>query len=790
MQVNTNTYPDSNIDPRDKGYDYILQYVKAAWNDARGYVPNNRLNYGQSRMNEVRQYALGRQSVTKYKKMLLVDEQQDKSWLNIDWTPPSFLTKFREIAISKLVQRKYDVVAFAVDPIAKSEEDAFFNEMKIKIAMREAAEKAAQQTGDEEILNNPLLQPNPNEPEDMEQLKMEQEFGYKHVMSMEAENAFALVQYQNNLEEKRKRVIENLYDFGVGGYTTYIDENGNTKIREVYPENLVLSYCSKPDFSDLIHWGELREMYVGDLQPYFTRAQLNDIVTNVAGKFGNPNNLMFGTDLSQYWSRFKVLVLDFEFLQYNNYTYKEEVDNRGNIRFGKTKYKDPSKLSVNRIGGLEEQFDEKMDVTGQRGSAEPKFIPVTKKVVYKTKWVVMTDFMYDYGISENQIRKQSSWWDTKLNVQLYSWNFYQMQFAGMTERLIPLEDKACLAWFRLQNMANKLIPYLINLDLNALEGVDFGAGGDKMKPEKVMDFIFSNFVVPYRSNDLLSNNPNYKPVSIEASGQLVVFGQLYEDLMRTVDLMRQVSGLNELTDGSTPNAKTLVPVAEAAMQSTNNALYLISFADKQLIQQLADAVICKVQIAVKLGKVEGYTKALGTDTVRFMQINPDISLHEFGIFIEDSPQDFERQQLLQELNIKDSQGLIEPEDKILVMSCRNLKQAAMVLAYRIKKRREKLQEYELQRIQQTSEGNAMAVQAAEAEKRTTLDMQVQLEIAKINAEKQWDFIIEQMKKQSDIDEASVQAEAKIIAQRIASDAKMVSDSMKLRESKKPESTKK
>lgn len=768
MQQQTNTYPNQQIDPREKGYDWILSYVKAAWGDSRGYVPNNMLNFGQSKMNEIREYALGRQSTTKYKKMLLADEQTDKSWLNIDWTPPSFLTKFREIAISKLVQRRYDIQAFAVDPLAKSEEDTYFNEMKVKIMMREALKKA----GGEELADSPVLAPAPGEPQDMEQLEMEQQFGYKHVMSMEAEQAISLAFYQNKFDDKRKRTIENLFDFGMGGYTQWIDENGHVKIREINPENMVLSYCSKSDFSDLVHWGEVREMYIGDLAPYFTADQMNQMVTSVAGRFGNPSNFMYGTDYSKYWNRFKILVLDFEFLSWNDYTYKEEVDSRGNTRFGKTKYQAASRMAVNQLGSLEADFNKPMNQTESKGQADPIFMPVTKKVVYKCKWVVMTDFMYDWGMSENQIRKPSSWWDTQLNIQLYAWNFYKMRFAGVTERLIPLEDKACLAWFRLQNMSNKLIPYLINIDLNALEGVDFGGGGEKMNPTKVMDFIFSNFVVPYRSTDLLSQNPNYKPVSIEASGQLVVFGQLYDDLMRTIDLMRQVSGLNELTDGSTPNARTLVPVANAAMESTNNALYLLSFADKQLIQSLADAVVAKVQIAVKLGKVQGYAKSLGDETIKFLQINPNLSIHEFGIFIEDAPQDYERQQLIQELNIRDSQGLIEPEDKILVMSCRNLKMASMILAYRIKKRREQMQQFELQKIQQQTQGNAQAAQIAEQERRTTLQTQLEADIAKINAEKQWEYIIQMGKKESDIQEAKIQSDAKVIAQRISAEAKI------------------
>jgi hypothetical protein len=537
---------------------------------------------------------------------------------------------------------------------------------------------------------------------------------------------------------------------------------------------MVLSYCAKNDFSDLVHWGEVREVYVGDLAPWFTVEQMNQIVQSVAGRFGNPSNFMYGTDYSKYWNRFKVLVLDFEFLSWNDYTYKEEVDNRGNVRFGKTKYQDATKLSVTKEGVIDKMgtIPNMIDFS-MKGQAEPIFMPVTRKVVYKCKWLIQTDYMYDWGMSENQIRKPSSWWDTKLNIQLYSWNFYKMRFAGITERLIPLEDKASLTWFKLQNMSNKLIPYLINIDLNALEGVDFGGGGEKMNPTKVMDFIFSNFVVPYRSTDLLSQNPNYKPVSIEASGQLAVFGQLYQELQNTLDMMRQVSGLNELTDGSTPNAKTLVPVANAAMESTNNALYLLSFADKQLIQDLADAIVSKVQIAVKLGKVEGYARSLGEETVKFFQINPDISIHEFGIFIEDVPSDFERQQLIQELNIRDSQGLIEPEDKILVMSTKNLKMASMILAYRIKKRREKLQEFELQKIQEASQGNAMATQVAEQEKRVTLQTQLEVDVARINAEKQWDYIIQMGKKDKDIQEAEIQKEAKVIAQRIQADARII-----------------
>lgn len=759
-------FPDNQIDVRLKGYDWILQYVKAAYADNRGFIPSIPIS-GQSRMREIKEYALGNQSISKYKKELLPTEQQDQTWATIDWTPLALLPKYREIAISRMFQQKYDIQAFAVDPLAKSEEDDYFNEMKVKIMMREAMEKMGQEG--QELASNPLLAPQLNEPQDMEQLKMEIDFGYKHIMSMEAEEMNTLIMQQNDGEELRKRTLEYLYDFGIGGYTQWIDENGMVKVREINPENLVLSYCAKNNFSDLTHWGEIIEVYVGDLAPYFTKEQLNDIIKNVAGKFGNPSNFDYGTDLSKYWNSFKVLVLDFKFLSWNTTFYKEEIDNRGNIRFGKTKFKQDL---------LKAQYNESFEETGEKGEAEPKFMPITRKVQYKCKWIIQTDFMYDYGISENQVRKQSSWYDTTLDIQLYSWNFYRMKFAGITERLIPLEDKACMTWYKLQNLTNKLVPYLINLDMSAFEGINFGKGGGNATPAEVIDFVFTNFVVPHRSTDLLRQNPNYKPVSIEASGQLALFSQLYEDLNNTIQMMRQVSGLNEITDGSTPNSRNLNSTNEAAAQSTNNALFLIQNADKYLTVKLADANIAKGQIAVKLGKVSGYRKALGQETVSFLQINPSVSNHEFGIFLEDAPSEAQREMFWQSLNAKEYQGLIEPTDKILVMSVRNLKQADIVLAYRIKKRKEQAQQQEMAKIQAATEGQQQTQAQAAQIAVEKLQMETQAEIAKINAEKQWDFIIEQMKKSADIDEAKVHAESKTIAAQIASDAKIVVEQMK------------
>lgn len=763
------TYPNPNIDPRKKSYDWILQYIKAAYKDSRGWMPFGALNVGNMKMAEIRMYALGKQSVDKYKKQLTIGEPQDESWRAISWTPLGLMCKFRDIAISKINQKKFDIQAQAIDDISRSEEDMFFNQMKVKMLMREQVQKAGQDPD-----SFPALALQPGEPEDMEQLSMEKEYGFKHVMSIEAEDAINLIHQQNNLEEQRETTNENLVDFGLGAYTTWIDENGMTKYRAINPEYLGLSYFEKKDGSDIVHWFEVVPTYVGDLAPYYTKEQLDDICNKALSKNGNPATYLPVVGYyNQAWNRFKVFVCKTKFLSWNETMYKEEVDGRGNVRFGKSAYENKQFLSVGKSGGLESQYGEAPTPEADKGAATPKYMQDQMKVVYKGDWIIDTDYMHNWGLQENQNRKYSSWWDTDLDLYLYAPSFYKMNFSGITEKLITLEDRANELYFNLQNLSNKLIPYLISIDMTSVEGAfNYGKGGKKGTPADTIDFVFSNFIVPYRAKDILSRNPNYKPVSIEPTGQLAAFDSLYNQLLGVIDLMRQVTGLNEATDGSTINPKNLNSTNFSMVESTNNALYLFSRADKNLLLRLSDGIIQKVQIAVKLGKVEGYAKALGDNTVKFFSINPDIALRELGIFMEEAPTDEERQSLLQDATLKESQGLITIADKIRIMSARNLNKEAMILDYKIQKRKEEEQQNQMQMVQQQSQSNAQVAQMTEQMKQQTIQVQLQADLVRIQTQMEWEYRIEGMKKSADVQGEQLQADARTIGHQIQATAKV------------------
>jgi hypothetical protein len=763
MLVNQYEYPSANVDPRKKGYAWILSYIRAANADGLSYMPGLMGNLSYRRLEEIRSYALGKQSVNKYKKRQPVDALADNTAVNNDYSVVPIICRFREIIISRLMQREYDLQAFAIDPLSKSKEDEIFNAMKIKILMRQAAQQAGSS-----LANSPVLAKGVGEADDLDELAMQAEFGYKDVMCEEAEQAIELVKQQNQFEEKRKRCIENWVDYGLGGYMQDIDENGKCINDDVPVKNLLVSFCEKNDFSDMVHRGVYVEMNLVDLAPYFTPDQMDEIQKSVAGKNNNPRMV---APFRRAWAKHKVTVLKFKLLTYDTNVYETAVDSRGNERFGRTEYSNIQYVQNNGMP-LGAQTMAKQ-ATPEDVDGFPRYLSSVKQVVYKANWIVDTDMMFDWGKSENQSRKLSDWGKTSLDMQIYAYNFDNMVFSGVTEKMIPIADSYYLTWQKLQNLKAKLIPYMIELDLTALEAVAMGKGGMNMTPKELIDFAFSNYVLLQRSNPLVSEkNPNYRAMRIEASGQLQAFAMLYQDLAFNIQQLYDLTGLNQITAAATPAPKTLVPGYENANIGTDNAIYLIALADKNTMLRMSDNIMCKIQIAVKLGKVEGYVKPLGWGNVKFLSINPDLSLWDMGIFLDDAPTQEERMMLYQEMTAKETEGIIMPADKLKVMGMRNLKQAQRYLAYVTKKGQERKQQEALQLTNANTQGQTQMLMMGEKAKQETIKVQGQIDMQKLMYQMQMQYEIEKMKKGSDMEEGINQGQAKIISAKIMADAKV------------------
>jgi hypothetical protein len=720
------TYPRHDINPDKKGEDWIRQYAKAVWNDSISSTPNTIFYRNAEEYDRIAKYRTGTQDISQYKKFLTGDDKADSSWMKIDWSIRPIVSTKRDIVISKIHSRQTNITCTPIDILARDKADEYYNTVRTKILMREALQQA-----NPELAQSPVLQPEPGEPEDLDELEMYMEYGYKHNAAMEAEMAIELVQYQNDWEQSRRQVIESLFDYGVGGWKDGIDADGRATIRPVKVENLITNYCRTPNFKDLTHVAEVLEVSVADLADKFSEADLKLISDKAINKNGLRTNYPGGSLYNRDTDRFKVKVMDLEFYSYNTIVYRQRINEEGNLVYRKSKYENANEP----------------DMVDIEGNVTSKFIKRTVKVVYKCKWIVDTDFMYDFGLATNMKRDKQAKLDTSLSYHLFAYNFHEMKAQGYMERIIPIVDEYQNTIYKVQNFKQRWLPYIIDIDLNALESVALGKGGQKMKPLEVLDMMFQTNVLVGRKSDV-AGNPNYKSVDIRPTGMAEEFSVLVNDLSRILSDLNIVLGLNELTDSTTPNSKTLVPVAQMAYESTNNALYPVIYADKQLSVSAAKGIIQRVQIAVKQGKVEGYVHALGTNSMKFISVSPEIAMHDFGIKITDAPTDDQRRMLLEGMNLKDSQGMIDPADRILVMNCNNLKQAEMILAYRIKKRQEKAQADAMAQQQQNGEIQMQSAQAAEQSKQQTMQLEYQLKMQLENLKGEWALKVAMVKAES------------------------------------------
>jgi hypothetical protein len=719
------TYPKDDIDPKDKDLKWGMQYAKASWHDWNYTIPRTVFYNAADKYEELRLYSAGKQPINKYKKLMGVDEQTNETYLNLDWTPRPFVIQKRDVAIAKVLQSGHNIVATPIDPTAKAELDHFYAAAKAKIAIRMQLQQQNPQ-----LAQHPALASNPGDPEDFEELQMRVDFGEQFNRARDAEEAIQLGMYENNEKAFDQKLVEDLFDCGIAGYREWLGEDNKPKFRNINPEAVVTNYCRWFDFRDLKHAGEVIDILLVDLavmnddkgNRLFTDEQIQDMANNVAGKWSNPAMVGRSTNYFKGYDKFKVKVLDMEFMSYNDYNFQSSEDKRGNVRFANAPYNMGSIPKEKRIGKR-------------------------VKVVYCCKWIIGTEYAYDFHLKEDMKRTvgMKTKADTQLSFRFIALNFYEMRATGMMERLMPLIDDYQLTIYKIQNLKNRLIPAGWWIDLDALENVALNKGGENMKPLDLLQMFMETGVLVGRSQGVMGDNVNYKPIIPIQNSIATDIQALYGDLQISMNQIQAMIGLNDATDASTPSPKLLNGVATMMDQGTNNSLYPMIQAKKMLKERLANDVLIRIQQGLKKGGVEGYAPALNTNTLKFIQVSNKLCMRDYGIILEDRPDDEQKQFLYQQLQFDIQNGFLDTSDAIYIMNTYNLKQAQMILAYRAKRNKMQKQQEAMQNQQQTIQGQQQSAQQSAQMEQQLAQQTHQYKMEEIAAQGQIDIEVAKIK---------------------------------------------
>lgn len=757
-----NGFPSHTIDSNLKDKEWVAKYLKAAWADFSTYYPNQMYN-GRDKYHEIKLYMYGKQSVSRYKKLLQPRDvaNEDQSWININWDILPIIPKFRRIALSTLFKSDYNISVDAVDPVAQDDKQKFYADNAAKLILKE---EFAKKGLDPEMIPEPEI-----DATNLNELDMYMNYSYKHRMAIEMEQALELIMNLNKFENERNKVIEDLHDWGIGGYKEYFDAQGNIKIKRINPMNLVMSYTTDPNFKDIQYVGEVTEMTIADLKQLAGDKISDEDYEMIAEKYANKYNVAstlrdLNSNYNGIYDGFRIKVLDLEFYSYNHIVLEERINSKGNKVVGRA-----AKAKPNR--------------------SDKKYSKTDYKVVYKGKWIVGSDVFFDCGLATNMKRAKSSLTDTSLSFHLAAPNMYQMSTYSLGDQMKSIADQIQLAWYKLQNVMLRARPRGIMIELGALENVPLGKAGRALKPMEILDLYNQTGNLVYRRLNDEGNASNYKPIEELDNGIGSEAVQYFNIIKQNIDLLRDILGFNEVTDGSTPDPRMLNGVAKYASESTNNSLDFIKRAERDLLERLCYDLTLRIQDAAINGNISGYIRALGSESVQFFKLDPNVSAYECGLKVRQKPTEFEKEKLSRRIEQAIQSNQITLADAMMIENLENLKYAEVLLGYRITKNQEEAQKRAMEQQQMNGQIQMQSAQAAEQAKQQTMQMEMQLKAQYLQMEKQLESqllgmklqneaLIEQGKISGKINTAKIEADSREYIAQIKKEAEKIKESEK------------
>ena len=230
-------------------------------------------------------------------------------------------------------------------------------------------------------------------------------------------------------------------------------------------------------------------------------------------------------------------------------------------------------------------------------------------------------------------------------------------------------------------------------------------------------------------------------------------------------------------------------VAQYASESTNNSLDFIKRAERELMERLCYDLTLRIQDSAASGLINGYIRALGSSTVQFFKLDPNVSAYECGLIIKEMPSKFDQEKLSRRIEQAISSNQITLADAMMVENLKNIKYAEILLSYRIKKNQEEVQQRAMEQQQMNGQIQMQSSQAAEQAKQQTLTLEAQLKERYLTMEKQLESqilaqkqqgeaLIEQGKLEGKINTAKIEADSREYIAQIKSSVEKLKQSSK------------
>ena len=720
----SSNFPDPLASQQEKSSEgYGTSYAKAIESQWGSLSNQNSLIRQRNKTFERnREYANGTQDTTIYKQILtnLDPNNADGSLVNLDYTPVPILPKFAKIVANKILSRDPYPNLEAIDPLSSSEKQQEKNRIKNQVMLREELLKLKEMTGGLVLGEDPEALP-----ETMEEAEIFLETNVKTDAEIAAQIGTNLTLSWSNFNDGIfRRVVNDLVSLGMGVVKRSNDPIYGIREEYVDPINFIHSYTEDPGMNDLQYAGHIKRVSISELKRLagdkFSDEEYQRIAKTVAEKSGYDKSKVYDTQYDKVTNRtaygyddFMVDILDFEFISTDSIYFEEKENKYGNKGFFYEGF----------------SYKEKKNSVFSR---KPHKLEI--QTVYGGSYILGCDKLFDYGMKSNVPKNIHDISKARMSYSAISTNIRRMIPKSLIDGCVGFADMLQITHLKLQQALAKAKPDGLIIDIEGLENVQLGKGGE-LQPLELHDIYEQTGVFYYRSKNPEGGfqNPPVRTIDnhIRNINELV---SLYNHYLR---MIRDVTGINEMMDASTPKGDTLVGVQQNAIAAGNNAIYDITNAAMVLYKKVCEDIVKCLQILPQGTPIySAYMNAIGESNMKVLSSFGDLPMYNFGVQVVKDMEDKDRMYLEQNVQMAISQKEIDLEDAIAVRNMKDINQAERLLIVRRNKRMKKLQEQAQQNSQMQAQVAQQSAMAASQAKQQEMQMQAQLDAQKMQMEHQ------------------------------------------------------
>jgi hypothetical protein len=716
-------FPSQVVSDAEKiSYEYglkVAQAIEGEWFDEDNQT--NRHTNSKNEFRNLRLYARGEQSIQKYKDELSING--DLSYLNLDWKPVPIISKFVDIVVNGMSDRVYDIKAYSQDPFGVSKRTEYMNSIMEDMRSKDLKSFVKEKFGLDLFNQEPNLLP-----DSQEELDLHMQLNYKQAVEIAEEQALNVLMTGNRYELIKKRFYYDLTVLGIGAVKTSFNTSEGVTIDYVDPVNLVYSHTDSPYFDDIYYVGEVKTIPINELIkqfPHLSSEDLEEIVKNGRNGSNRSNNRNRREEDSD---RNRVDVLYFNYKTYMSEVYKIKESASG------------AEKAIEKDDSFEAQNTENF-------SKESRKI----ECLYEGALILGTKKLIKWEMSKNMMRPKSDFTKVKMNYAITAPRMYEGRIDSLVKRITGFADMIQLTHLKLQQVMSRMVPDGVYLDADGLAEVDLG-NGTNYNPQEALNMFFQTGSVIGRSFTSEGDmNPGKIPIQEITSGS---GGAKLQSLIGNynyyLQMIRDVTGLNEARDAANPDPKALVGVQKLAAANSNTATRHILQSGLFLTSEVCNCLSLRISDIIEYSPTkDAFVQQIGAHNVATLTEMTQLHLYDFGIFIELTPDEEEKAMLENNIQVALGQQNIELEDAIDLREIKNIKLANQLLKIRRKKKIKRDQQVAQENMQAQSQAN-IAQQQASAE----------FEMQKQQSNASTAISVEQAKSQFEIEKLIQEAEIK------------------------------